>query len=504
MPRRQASAFSGRALTTTTRRAPAPVAPADARADAEADRSRRVRRSRLALFGFVLACYLSAPNVTNTDAYLAVPTAVSIVHSANLTLDEFHNPLVRKPQGFVTLHGHRFDRFPWADALFFLPGVVVMDVLGHLGVGHGATALVESNTMGPLQLATASLVTALVAIVVSAVAYERLGGSATARRRASVAVGAVFALGTSAWSTASRSLWQHGPSMLALGLALLAASRLERGHRPAVMAAALGAAVAAAYALRPTNAIAVVGFGLLVAVRHRGRLGAWLGGLVAVLVPFVAVNVASYGRVLPPYFSAGRLSLHPDYLEALAANLLSPARGLLVFCPVVALSVAGVVLQIRRRALRPLEAVAAGCIVVQLLVVSAQNEGWWGGHAFGPRFMTDVLPLLAYLSVPAVEALIRALRAPAPSALAKAAAGATAVAVVMSVAVNAEGAYLRSSTCWNARPVNIDRKPSRVWDLRDPQILAGYRAVARDGLRTAMLGPCVGADTFELGGPSSS
>ena len=139
MPRRQASAFSGRALTTTTRRAPAPVAPADARAGAGADRSRRVRRSRLALFGFVLACYLSAPNITNTDAYLAVPTAVSIVHSANLTLDEFHDPLVREPQGFVTARG------------------------------HGATALVEANTMGPPQLATASLITALAVIVLPGV-----------------------------------------------------------------------------------------------------------------------------------------------------------------------------------------------------------------------------------------------------------------------------------------------------------------------------------------------
>jgi hypothetical protein len=333
---------------------------------------------------------------------------------------------------------------------------------------------------------------------VAAVAYEHLAGSARTRRRTSFAVAVVFALGTAAWSTTSRALWQHGPSMLAIAVALLAASRLQRGHRPAAMATTLGAAVGAAYALRPTNALAVAGFGLLVVSRHRDRVVPFLGGLLAVLLAFVAVNVASFGRVLPPYFAAGRISLHPDYLMALAANLVSPARGLLLFSPVVALSIAGFVLQMRRRALQPLEVVAAGCVVAQLLVVSAQNEGWWAGHAFGPRFMSDVLPLLAYLALPAVSALIGAVGVADPSGLARAAACAVGVVTLVSIAVNAEGAFLRASTCWNVTPVNIDRRPSRVWDLGNPQITAGYRAIARQGVRAAAVGACKGRDTIPV------
>jgi hypothetical protein len=281
--------------------------------------------------------------------------------------------------------------------------------------------------------------------------------------------------------------------MLALTLALLMASRLERGDHPRRMAVLLGIAVAAAYAIRPTNVVAIAGFSALVAVRHRRFLGAYLSGMSGVLALFAAVNVASYGRPLPPYFSAGRISLHPAYLEALAANLFSPARGLLVFCPVVALAVAGSVLQIRSGWVRPLEVVAAGCVVAQLLVVSAQDEGWWAGHAFGPRFMSDVLPLLAYLALPAVEALCRLLRSGMPTVLGKMAVAGAGLAVISSVAVNAEGAYLRSSTCWNAEPVSVDLRPSRVWDVHDPQVLAGFRSIAKSGLRTAMVGSCPGA-----------
>jgi hypothetical protein len=450
-----------------------------------------LRRSRLVLLAVVLALYLSAPNVTNTDAYLAVPTAVSIVHSADLDLEEFDSPHVRSHYGYVEVGSRHFDRFPWAEALLFVPGVVIVDLLGGIGVGRGAAALVEANRMGPLQLLTASAVTALAVLAVAAAAYERLSGSPTRRRRLSLAVALVFAVGTSAWSTTSRALWQHGPSMLALALALLVAGRLERGQRPRANAALLGLAVASAYALRPTNAIAVAAFTVLVVLRHRRLAGPYVAGLLGVLVAFAAVNALSFGRVLPPYFSAGRISLHHEYLQALAANLVSPARGLVVFSPVVGLSIAGVVVGVRRRSVTPLDVLAAGCVVGQLLVVSAQNEGWWAGHAFGPRFMSDVLPLLAYLSLPAVDALGGALRPGARSTLGTAAAGAVALAVVVSVAVNAQGAYLRASTCWNVVPADIDAHPDRVWDLERPQVLAGFRSVAQDGLRRAVFGPCV-------------
>jgi len=450
------------------------------------------------LFALVLGVYLLSPNVTNTDAYLAVPTAVSIVHSGDLDLDEFSSPIVRRHYGFIEVRGRHFDHFPWADALLFVPGVLVVDGLSRIGIGHSAAELVEDNMMGALQLATASLVTALAALVVAVVAYQRLKTQERTRRRAAFAVGAVFAFGTAAWSTASRALWQHGPSMLALGLALLFALRLERQgqdhpeRRAWVPALALGAILATAYALRPTNAVAVVAFTALVALRHRDVLLWHLSGLTVVLGTFLAVNLASYGQVLPMYFGPGRISLHPAFLEAITANLVSPARGLLVFSPVVVLAAAGVVIGVKRRSVAPLDVVAAVCVAVHVGVVSAQNEGWWAGHAFGPRFLTDVLPFLAFLSLPAVQALLDSTRAGDRTPAFRSAAAAVALAIATSVIVNGQGALLKSSTCWNVEPQNIDHDPSRVWALRHPQVLAGFEAFATGSARSAVFGPCRG------------
>ncbi|MDQ4070285.1 MAG: hypothetical protein M3203_12575 [Actinomycetota bacterium] len=433
-----------------------------------------LRRSRLLLVVVVLGVYLLSPNVTTTDSYLAMPAAVSLVHSGDLDLDEFSSPAVRRHYAFVPVDGRHMDRYPWAMALLFVPGVLAVDGLRHLGIGPGAVALVENNDMGVLQLVTASLVTALTVLVVAVLAHERLRGPARFRRRSAFLVGLVFGLGTAAWSTASRSLWQHGPSMLALAVALLLATRLESGARHRATAAWLGATLAAAYAVRPTNAIAIVAFTVFVGLRHRRRAAVYLGGLGAGLAVFVAVNVAAYGSILPEYFSTRRVALHPDYAQALAANLFSPARGLLVFSPVALLAVAGLVVAVRRRTVGPLDVVAAGISVSHLLIVSAQNEGWWAGHAFGARFLSDVLPLLAYLSLPAVGALLQPRPAPAPSLGRRLAAAAVWLAVVASVVINGQGAIFRASTCWNIDPVDIDDDPSRVWDLDRPQVLAGF------------------------------
>ena len=55
--------------------------------------------------------------------------------------------------------------------------------------------------------------------------------------------------------------------------------------------------------------------------------------------------------------------------------------------------------------------------------------------------------------------------------------------------LNAEGATMRSTLCWNGSP-DLNANPGRVWSIRDGQILSGFRAVADDGIRDAFLTRC--------------
>ena len=75
--------------------------------------------------------------------------------------------------------------------------------------------------------------------------------------------------------------------------------------------------------------------------------------------------------------------------------------------------------------------------------------------------MTETLPPLTYLSLPAVESLTRARLGQAW----RVALGAVLTLSAWSVFVNAQGAYLKAAECWNVDPANIDRNPASQPDV---------------------------------------
>jgi hypothetical protein len=228
----------------------------------------------------------------------------------------------------------------------------------------------------------------------------------------------------------------------------------------------LGLPLAAAYVVRPTNAIPLVAFGLWTILCRRRQV-VWFGaGAAAVLLPFVIVNLATYGSALPPYYAAQRLGNTPHFLEALAGNLISPGRGLFLFSPVLLMAAAGVLLKLRARTLDGFDLVLSGCVAGHWVAISSFPR-WWGGDAFGPRFFSDMVPFLVVLSLPVALWL-----GTAPPGLHRMLATTTCTVLLSaSGAINLAGAYLPSTWCWNVVPANFDTRPERLWSWRDPQFL---------------------------------
>jgi hypothetical protein len=348
----------------------------------------------------------------------------------------------------------------------------------------------KTNTL--VLIWSASIVTALASTVLALLAYRRLGGSARTRRRLAVVCALVFAFGTSAWSTASRSMWQDGPSMLLLGLGLLALDRLfpvatyKPSPRRGLTGFGAGLAFMSAIAVRPTNAVPFGVVVLLLLWKARKALVSYVVGAVVIAVPWVAITHAYYGTLLQPYYAANRLTLSSTFGEALAANLVSPARGLLIFSPVVLTAGAGVVVALRRKSLGSLELLSV--VVAPLyLVVSSLWAVWWAGSSYGPRFMSESLPFLFILALPLVDWLRQSHEAQPSTrrSFYPYLAGLVGILILASVAFNGEGALMRSSTCWNGKEgtaVNVDRRPSRVWSWSDAQFDYSFRALGTEGL----------------------
>jgi hypothetical protein len=396
-----------------------------------------------------------------------VSVAAAIVHFHTLSLDRFR-PLPAPGFAVTSSHGHLYPLFPWAVSLFAVPFVVALDLLQKLGIGHGSLQLIRSGRDWELQVASMSVVVAGAAVVTYFVALRALRMTPQRRRRRwAGAVALTFAFATPALSTASRSMWQHGPSMLFLALAILFGLRADAGESGW---AGMGASLALAYTMRPTNAVAVIVLSMWVVLAHRRRLLPYLAGAAPVAVVFLVVNLVSYHALLPAYYDRGQgFAMTHTVLVALLGNLVSPSRGLLFFVPLVVLSGAGVWLQFRHGWRSSLWQAFAVIPVLHWLLISTFKH-WWGGDSFGPRFFTDMIPFFTVLALPAVDRL-----ATGEFRAKRWAAGLAAVLLVWSVGVHAQGAVLRSARCWNNEPVDVDATPSHVWAWSDPQFLRGAR-----------------------------
>ncbi|NNC40084.1 MAG: hypothetical protein HKN95_05260 [Acidimicrobiia bacterium] len=179
---------------------------------------------------------------------------------------------------------------------------------------------------GPAALTAAA--TTAIAIGLLALVFLRLGGTP----QASVGGAYLAGLGTSAWAVAADQLWQHGPAMLWIALALLLSDRRLVGS---------GIAYGAAILTRPPVALIAAGSGLLRAFKERSLRPAILVGAGSVLglVAFLAYNwwlfgdpsiSAGYGTSFQDRVGSG---LGVDYLRNLFLAAFSVNYGMLVWSP---------------------------------------------------------------------------------------------------------------------------------------------------------------------------
>jgi hypothetical protein len=119
---------------------------------------------------------------------------------------------------------------------------------------------------------------------------------------------------------------------------------------------------------------------------------------------------------------------------------------------------------------------ALAVIAGHLILVSSFIH-WWGGHSFGPRFTTGLVPWFVLLGILGLQARLisRAQDSePRRRIATRTEIGAGAFLLMASMIINGLGAIDSATWFWNVRPVNIDEYPERNWDWHQPQFLAGF------------------------------
>jgi hypothetical protein len=433
---------------------------------------------RLQAAGVFVLCatvYVASPVHVQADSLWSIPTAISLLRQGNVDLDEYRPAYERLPHGTIRVQEHVYSWYPLAVSLVALPVVAAME-----GGARLARALLPKppgfvlvwdahfNAEGDIAFGYYARTEGFIASLCTALAVTLFFVAARRRLEALPAFLLTLALafGTGLWSTASRVLWQHGPSAAALAaVVLLLTEESDDGRRWAFW---LGLAGALAYVLRPTNALTALGLLVYVALRRPRRLPAFVLGASLLAVPFCGANLALYGALLPPYFRPEMLGgSHAHFLEALLGNLVSPARGLFLWTPVLLLGLGSAFLRLVRRTLPPEETWMLAVVVLHWGFVSLLSQ-WWAGHSVGPRFFSDVSPYLCWLLVAPTEAAFERLRAGHPARLLL-----LLGLGLLGTFAHGSGALRRGVHAWNDGPPNVDVAPARVWDVRDVQFLRG-------------------------------
>jgi hypothetical protein len=307
------------------------------------------------------------------------------------------------------------------------------------------------------------------------------------RRRASPSIAILlviaYAFGTTTWVISSQALWQHGMGQLLLvGLILMLTAPCSA---PTAIAAGLFCGLIAGN--RPADAILAAPLGLYALFWAGRRAGFVVAAAAAPLLLVLLYNVTIVGAISGGYQLVGKAQFFShDIIDGFTGLLFSPTRGLFVFSPFLLFIVLAVRHRPRDRDEQMLTLAMATAVILQVLVYSKVD--WRGGVSWGPRFLTDLLPLLIWMLVPIVIALGRRGRAVFTAS------------VAVAIAIESVGAFAYTGVT-DVPIYAITNGPDTLraaWEWRNAPFIASLS----QGLAPAEITlPMRGAlDTFEVDG----
>lgn len=411
------------------------------------------------LLAAALTAYLASPIVTSNDSFFSLQVAASFQIGDWGELTDFR-PIVEERQaaGQNTYQvierpdGRLFSFYPVGAPLLAVPLLQAVDLLK-----PGYAKSLRYRLAHDLEQRIAAILAALVPALLFLALRRRGFDFAVA-----LAGALTLAFSTTLWSQASRALWQHGPLLLCYAGLLWALATPRPGPRCWLAAGLCGGL---AYLVRPSALVAVAPFGLL-ALRQGWRPALAYGlGLAVGIGAALAYNLWAFGTVVPLYASMIEPGL-AAFLEGVAGLLVSPSRGLLIFSPALLLAGLGAWWAWRHRRLRGLDWAVLAAGLLQFALIAAWQY-WGGGHSYGPRLQTDLLPFAIWFLCFALQA-----GGALPAARRRLLWGGFVLLFALGAVIHWRGATDLAVYYWNHQPAPVDY--ARIWDWSDPQFLRGW------------------------------
>lgn len=409
-------------------------------------------------------------NIAQWDSKWTIHTAYSMIYERNIDLDEYSN-LIQKEGDYGIWKGteHVYNYFPIGISIVAVPFVFVAEYVFELALvinpdlktkllEKGFTLINVTNYYYIVEYFIASFIAALCAALIFLIARRYININQA------LVITFVFAFCTSLWSVAGRALWMHGPLMLCLLITIYLLTKEEINVKNIIT---LGIILAFSFIIRPTGLIFFAGILLYLFLTNKKFAITYLLSGLSVFAFFFVLNYSVYGTIFSPYYQyyvnivseAG----HPNFLQALAGNMFSPGKGLLIFSPILIFSAIGIYIKIKAKEFTKLDFSLLLIFVSYYVAISLVTK-WWDTSSFGPRYISDVLPILIYFIIPYFQhtEFFRQKKALSFAFI---------ILLLISFFIHTKGALSSSIVTSNEANSNEDNKPEKMWEWKKAPFL---------------------------------
>lgn len=419
------------------------------------------------LFLLVYIIYnLNMRTINSGDTWPASMLPFAILSQRTLYLDMYSNffqSLDFTPHMVVLSEGHYLSLYPIVIPVLLTPLYVIPYLL--LNQLHFPLDMLNTSfylLVFIIEKLFASLIAAT-SVVFCFLAWKEL-----IRREIAFLCAGIYAFATNTWATSSQALWQHGMVELILSILifLIIINEKKRSDRKIIL---MGLLSGFFIFNRPSDSLLMLPV-LVYAFRLGKRQSLYYMACGALSgFPFLSYNLIFFHNAFGGY--AGHLSeftLGSSFLVNISGLLFSPGRGLLIYSPILLLSLIGFmrIKDIDTRNLR-LFFYAAGISILLELIVYGSFRVWWAGNCYGPRFLVCLMPyLVTYIGL-YLNRWLHLGRIHRKDILSLCL---IAAILIWSVFAQMVGVFFYPNGNWDGTPQPVDLSPNRLWDWSDNPI----------------------------------
>lgn len=341
--------------------------------------------SRLVLFAVIFLIFLivffiyALPHqwLFSQDVLPNIFLPISVIQNQNLTFEQFFQDQANIPYSFRNIDHKIVSGYPIVPGILSIPVYFIAFILG-------VNLLLFSSLLSHL---SAILITSLSVIFVYLILKRFCRKNSTV-----IFFSFVYAFATGVWSVASQSIWQHGPSLLFLSIALWMIVREEHNLIPWA-----GFFLGMAVWNRPVNFVIALLLTIYVFFQYRKYI---LKYILLAVIPMILMCLYSYfyyGSVLAlgqglNYFER----FNSQFLQGFSGLLFSPGRGIMIYSPIFIFAFIYLIIILFSKNVKSILKYLSASVLILILIYSKWGE-WWGGISYGYRLLTETSLILVIL-----------------------------------------------------------------------------------------------------------